>query len=58
MIAATMTTRIEDIGDQKLCENNTEGDNGQRSETETVLLDSAPVSSQMHYGIPAKSSAY
>jgi hypothetical protein len=43
MIVATMTTPIEDMQDHNLCENNTEGDDGQRSETETVPLESAPV---------------
>jgi hypothetical protein len=58
MIVATMTTPIEDMQDHNLCENNTEGDDGQRSETETVPLESAPVGSHTPYENDSKSSTY
>jgi hypothetical protein len=58
MIVATMTTPMEDMQDQEMCENSTEGDDGQRSEAETVPLDSAPVGSHMSYENNSKSSTY
>jgi hypothetical protein len=58
MNVATTTTPVEDIQDQKLCESNTEGDDGQRSETKTVPLDSAPVSSHTYYENDAIGSTY
>jgi hypothetical protein len=58
MIVAIMTTLMENMQDQNPCENNTEGDDGQQSETETVPLDSAPVGSHMSYENDSKSSTY
>jgi hypothetical protein len=56
MIVATMTTLMEDMQNQNACENNTQGDDGQRSETETMPLDSAPVGSHMSYKNDSKNS--